>query len=647
MKPSILLVDDNPANLLALEAVLDELGYPLVRALSGEEAVRLLSEQSFAVVLMDVRMPGLDGFETAELIRSRELSRHISIIFITAYDENRLTVEQAYALGAVDYLVKPLVPVVLRAKVAEFIDLYEKTEQSRRQLERALAEENARLRESEERFKALANHAPVGIFESNAAGDCRFVNARWCELAGLSPDEAKGRGWVNALHPEDRDRVAQGWYTPATTGRALTSEYRFRTPQGKVTWLSGRAMALLDPNGEIRGYIGTVTDITEQKEAAEQLQQRAERLVEADRRKDEFLAMLAHELRNPLSPIRNAAQVLHQIGPADANVQSATEMIQRQVKHLSRLVDDLLDVSRITRGKITLRKEPVELAAVVAQAVEASRPLMEARRHELRVHLPAEAVRVEADTTRLAQVVANLLTNAAKYTPEGGHIQLTVEAGPGEAVIRVRDNGMGMSAELLPHVFDLFTQGDRSLARSEGGLGIGLTLVKSLVEMHGGTVEAHSEGPGKGSEFVVRLPPLPAGALKTAEEEKGRHAPSPCRVLVVDDNKDAAESLALLVQVAGHEVRTAHDGPTALEVAKTFRPEVVFLDIGLPRMDGYEVARQLRRQPGLEKVVLAAVTGYGQEEDRRRTHEAGIDEHLVKPVDPTELEKVFAAAGCA
>jgi CheY-like chemotaxis protein len=321
-------------------------------------------------------------------------------------------------------------------------------------------------------------------------------------------------------------------------------------------------------------------------------------------------------------------------------------MIDRQVGHLARLVDDLLDVSRITSGKIKLQKEAVELTTILARAVETSRPLIEARRQELTVTLPPEAIPIEADTTRLAQVISNLLNNAAKYTPEGGRIRLTVEKTAHEAVLRVSDSGMGIPADLLPQVFDLFTQGDRSLARSEGGLGIGLTLVKSLVEMHGGRVEARSEGAGKGSEFVVYLPilaPSPTAANNAEMEPLARTDGAPRRVLVVDDSADAAESLSMILQARGHQVRTAHDGPAALRAAADFRPEVVLLDIGLPRIDGYEVARRLRGEGGLKDALLVALTGYGQDEDRRRAEEAGFDEHLTKPANLTVLQDLLTS----
>ncbi len=374
------------------------------------------------------------------------------------------------------------------------------------------------------------------------------------------------------------------------------------------------------------------------------LQQRTQELIEADHRKDEFLAMLAHELRNPLAPIRHAVRVMQQLGEEDPQQPWARDVVERQVQHLARLVDDLLDVSRITRGKILLHKEPIDLATVVTHAVEASRPILQARRHHLTVTLPPERVHVEADLVRLAQVLGNLLNNAAKYTEEGGHIELTLEQEGDEVLVHVRDSGMGIAADMLLHIFDLFTQADQALARSQGGLGIGLALVRSLVQLHGGSVRAFSDGPGFGSEFVVRLPVLPEGRCpKGAEPVVDLSAPSPCRrVLVVEDNVDAAQSLALLLKLSGHEMAVAHDGPAALTVAAGFQPHVVFLDIGLPGMDGYEVARQLRKHPGLEDVLLVALTGYGSQEDRHRSQDAGIDYHLIKPADPLALQKLLA-----
>jgi signal transduction histidine kinase/CheY-like chemotaxis protein len=385
-------------------------------------------------------------------------------------------------------------------------------------------------------------------------------------------------------------------------------------------------------------------EVAERRRLEQELRCRAEQLAEADRRKDEFLAMLGHELRNPLAPIRNAVEVMRLLDLTGPQLQWARDVIDRQVGHMTRLVDDLLDVSRISRGRITLQMESVALAEVIGRAVESSRPLLEARRHELAVVLPAEPVRLEADPSRLAQAVTNLLNNAAKYTAEGGRVRLTAERRGDEVVLRVGDNGVGIAPEMLPRVFDPFIQAEQTLDRSGGGLGIGLTLVKCLVELHGGSVEAFSGGLGQGSEFVVRLPVSGSAGKQSSNGDGWVAAPSQsaCRILVVDDNSDAAESLAMVLRVGGHEVCTAHDGLAALNAAEQFQPEVVLLDIGLPKVDGYEVARRLRERAGSEQVLLVAVTGYGQEEDRRRAEEAGFDAHLVKPADPFALHRLLA-----
>jgi len=366
-------------------------------------------------------------------------------------------------------------------------------------------------------------------------------------------------------------------------------------------------------------------------------------LQEADSRKDEFLAMLAHELRNPLAPIRNAVQIFRGKSPPVPELQWATEVIDRQVQQMTRLVDDLLDVSRITRGKIELRRERVELATVVHSAVEASRPLIEKWGHELTVTVSPQPIPVAADPTRLAQVLLNLLNNAAKYMEQGGRIWLTAERQGDEALIRVKDTGIGIPAAMLTRIFDMFTQVDYSLERSEGGLGIGLTLVQRLVEMHGGAVEAKSDGLGRGSEFVVRLP--------VAVEVEGKHGaaggetisvPAARRILVVDDNRDAADSLGMLLRMIGNEIHTAYDGLEAVEAAAAFQPDVVILDIGLPRLNGYESARRIRQQEGGADRVLIALTGWGQEEDRLRSQEAGFDHHVTKPVEFSTLKKLLA-----
>jgi signal transduction histidine kinase/ActR/RegA family two-component response regulator len=378
--------------------------------------------------------------------------------------------------------------------------------------------------------------------------------------------------------------------------------------------------------------------------------QTEEALRQADRRKDRFLATLAHELRNPLAAIRNAVELLRRAdGNADL-MEQAGGVMQRQVGQMVRLVDDLLDISRITNGKLHLRKEPVELATAVRSAVEECRPFLDTQSHELTVTLPPEPVYLDADPTRLGQVFANLLTNAAKYTEKGGHIWLTAERQGEEAVVSVRDTGIGIDALQLPHLFEMFSQAAPALERSQGGLGIGLALVRGLVGLHGGTIEARSDGHGLGSEFLVRLPLVPrpvATAPRPTENGEKPSAEQGRRILVVDDNRDAADSLALLLRLMGHDIHTAHDGLEAVQAAAAFRPEVVVLDIGLPKMDGYEAARHIRQQPWGKNMVLVALTGWGQEEDKRRAVKAGFSHHLTKPAEPADLAKLLAVLGRA
>jgi signal transduction histidine kinase len=370
-------------------------------------------------------------------------------------------------------------------------------------------------------------------------------------------------------------------------------------------------------------------------------------LQQVDRKKDDFLAVLAHELRNPLAPIRNATQFMQLKGPTDPDLQDARDIIDRQVRQMSRLVDDLLDVSRITQGKFALHKERVSLGVVLTNAIESSRPLIEGADHQLTVAVPPEPLYVEGDVTRLGQIFGNLLTNAAKYTDRGGRIRLTAERQGNDVLVAVQDTGIGIAAEHLRGIFDMFSQVAPALERSQGGLGIGLSLVKSLVEMHGGRVEARSDGPGRGSQFIVRLPLLIA-APRTGTEVRRTEAESSgcrshkCRIVVADDNVDSAQSLVMMLSVMGHEVRTAHDGTAAVHLAETFRPDVALLDIGMPNLNGYQAARRIREQPWGKAMVLVALTGWGQAEDKRRAEAAGFDHHFTKPVDPTALERLLA-----
>jgi len=674
-RASVLLVDDLPANLLALEAILDDHGHNLVRAQSGEEALRLLRDDDFALVLLDVRMPGMDGFQTARLVREQERSRHTPVIFITAYGADEFLLTEAYQLGAVDFLLKPLVPEIVRAKVAGFVDLYKEKARAARQADQL------RL--------LIQGTVDYAIFMLDADGRVATWNAGAQRIKGYKADEIVGHHFSRFYTAED---IGRGW--PAheldvarRTGKYEEEGWRVRK-DGSRFWASVMITALRDDRGTLRGFSKVTRDLTERKRAEDtlrqahadleikvrertadlaraneslraevaerrvlerELQERVGELAEADRHKNEFLAMLAHELRNPLAPIRNAVQILKTPGADRRITEHARNLMERQLEHLVRLVDDLLDVSRIMRGKISLDRRPMDLGTLIGRAVETAQPIIDAYGHELVVTLPEQPLMLEADVVRLAQVVANLLTNAAKYTEKAGRIWLTAGPEAGEVVIRVRDSGVGIAPELLPRIFELFVQAERSLARSNGGLGVGLTLVRRLVEMHGGTVAAHSHGVGHGSEFVVRLPPLlseSADGGATPAGDAARPTGPGRRVLVVDDNVDAADSAAVLLRLWGHDVRTLYDGLSVLQAVRDFRPDVILLDIGLPGMTGYEVAQQLRSQPGLESVVLAAMTGYGQEDDRRRSREAGFNHHLTKPLDPERLQALVGSPAC-
>ena len=494
------------------------------------------------------------------------------------------------------------------------------------------------LKESEQRFRSLANSVPVHVWMDDEQGRRILANARYIEYTGQSAEELEMDSWSDVIHPEDKARYLADYRAAASARIEYRSEVRLQRHDGVYHWFETFAHPRFE--GErFAGYVGIRLDVTDRKQAQEALK-------DADRRKDEFLATLAHELRNPLAPICTSLQILNMPRVDAATALETREMMERQVHHLVRLVDDLLDVSRVMRGKIELRKEYIELATVVARAVETTRPLIDAQGHQLEIDVPNESLLMNADPVRIAQVIGNLLTNAAKYTEANGRISIVARREEGMVDLTVRDNGIGIAPDVLAHVFELFVQADHSTARSQGGLGIGLTLVKNLVEMHGGTIEARSAGLGKGSEFLVRLPLL-AEKRELSVPHDGQLPPEPVRasgrrVIVVDDNMDAAVTLAMLLRFQGHDVRIAHDGATALELATFASPDIVFLDIGMPGMDGYEVARRMRQIPGLEDVILAALTGWGQQEDRRRTAAAGFDHHLVKPPESAELEKVLA-----
>jgi PAS domain S-box-containing protein len=917
----VLLVDDEPANLLALEAVLEVLGATLVRANSGPEALKRLQDDDFAAVLLDVRMPGMDGFETARLIRSRPRSRATPIIFVTAADSSDLSVEEAYAMGAVDFLSKPLVPAVLKAKVGFFIELHRGKEELRaaerlalreraflaavleaiedgvvacgpegqltlfnratrdflglpqdflprehgandaklyggdgktplapaqQPLARALSGEHVHnaeiviardggpvrtlvasgrplfdedghklgavvsmhdvtavreaeaareaavreqarreeaeaaaelVRASQERVRLATEAGGLAVWlwelgtdrvvwehdwlyemfglprDAEPINASRFLNeylhpddaaafhqASAATVEGGAPFHFQGRFYRQADHElrwlEFRGRLqpAQGGTPLCILGTAadITDRKRFqeqlRTSDERYHALfdaidegfclidmifddAGRPVdyRFLETNpafGDQTGLLGAVgktirelvpdhdshwfdiygrvaltgepvrfmdearamdrwfdvyatrlgdassrkvavlfSDVTDRKRVEDDLRRLAAELAESDRRKTEFLATLAHELRNPLAPLSNGLQVMRLAADNPQQLEKARNMMERQVNHMVHLVNDLLDIARVTSGKVDLKKERVELQSVVASAIETSLPLIEAAGHQLTVQLPDESLLLDVDLTRVAQVIGNLLNNAAKYTPAGGRIGVSAHRDGGEVVIVVTDTGIGFTAAAVPGLFEMFTQVGRDTERSHGGLGIGLSLVQRLVELHGGSVAAHSPGIGQGSTFTVRLPlatptdaPAPSAEAKPAEATEE----ASFRLLVVDDNVDAADSMASLLEMSGHTVRVANDGRQALEVAQELRPHVVFLDIGLPGMDGYEVARRLRDMPATARCVLVALTGWGAQEDRNRTRDAGFDHHLTKPADFAAVEQLLS-----
>jgi signal transduction histidine kinase len=551
----ILLVDDQPSRLLTYEAILAPLGHRFVTATSGVEALQKLMEREFAVILLDVSMPDMDGFETARMIHGHPRFESTPIIFVTGIHLSELDRLKGYEVGAVDYVYVPVVPEILRGKVSVLVELHCQRLELKR-LNASLHEANAKL----------------------DAANRKLQREKESELAKLN------------------DRLKQ----------------------------SNRE--LLRSNAALKAEV-------DQRRRAEQA------LLDADRRKDDFLAILAHELRNPLAPMSNAIEILQRVGPKDPELVRMRSLIDRQVRHMTRLVDDLLDVARITQGKIHLRSEPLELGDLVRRAIEAHSPAISARGHQLSLKLPDRPVEVTGDAVRITQVIGNLVTNAIKYTPDGGLIEVGLDAADGFAAVTVRDNGIGIDDELLAHVFDLFGQlkRPRPSEHTHDGLGIGLALVQRLIEMHHGQVEAHSDGAGRGSEFIVRLPlrvgepasaPAPAaGGQLLRTTLAGR------RILVVDDAADCRESLGEVLRIAGGEVRTAADGLAGLEVAAEFDPEIVLLDIRMPKMDGYETARQLRSRPGGDKRLLIALTGWGQPEHIEKSRLAGFDEHLTKPVE--------------
>jgi PAS domain S-box-containing protein len=581
----------------------------------------------------------MTGFEAARLIRAGERSRHTPIVFLTAYEDDLATIEQAYALGAVDYLVKPLVPVIVRAKVAALAELYVQKERARRQAEQM------RL--------LIQGTTDYAIFMLDPHGRVATWNAGAERLKGYRSEEIVGRHF-SVFYPREeveRGRPQERLGRAEADGRVEDEGWRVRK-DGTTFWANVLVTALRDDAGRLVGFGKVTRDLTVRRQAEDQARQlAAERaaLAEAEaaaRRKDQFLAMLAHELRNPLATLAPALQALRQPGTSEGDRRESLDRLERQAGHLTRLVDDLLEASRVAHGKVSLRAERVDLGRVARTAAGDRRALIEAAGLSLDVQTPPTPVWVNGDATRLDQIVQNLLDNTARFCDAGHRVEVRVEADAAtdQAVLTVRDDCLGIAPEVLPRLFRPFEQAGQGLERRRGGLGLGLSVVRGLAELHGGTAEASSDGPGRGATFTVRLPLVTELPALTGMPDSATAAPGqPSKVLIVEDNRDAAESLDLLLTLLGHRTRVARSGPEGVQAAEEFLPDVVLCDLGLPGFDGYEVARRVRTMPGLERALLVAVSGYAAEEDRRRGREAGFDHHLAKPADPSALQRMLEA----
>lgn len=690
---NILVVDDLSEKHVVFGSVLEELHQNVVHARSGKEALRLILKMEFAVILLDVNMPDIDGLETARLIRQYRKTAQTPILFITAYADELQTI-QGYALGAVDYISTPVVPEILRSKVKVFVDLYRMNRQLQVQMvqREALARSEAARSAAEDAIRranylseasrllsrslntddtirtlfqialpSLADLAAVALTDDHGELRCTGLQD---PANGSAPVPGHALAQRRKLHPQVTQAV-----------RLATASRQIELVPPLLLWEEPGSLAPLPENieqtavcplfagdrplgalllfGQRQHFESARMSLIDEVVSRASIAMENARLYtlvqEADARKNEFLAMLAHELRNPLAPISNAVRILHGTELQDPTLVWARDVIGRQVEHMSRMVDDLLDVSRFARGKVSVKTELLALATLCERAVEASEPLIMARQQQLTVELPGEAVLIEGDMVRLSQILSNLLNNASKFTPARGQIALVAAFSGQELRISVRDNGQGIDPAFLPYVFDLFAQGDQALDRPHGGLGIGLTLVKHLVELHGGKVSAFSEGPDRGTEVSVSLParlateddpPLPATRPPAV-------APRPAglvRVLVVDDLLASADTMKVLLESEGYVARVATDGESALAAAREFMPAIVILDIGLPGMNGFEVAQRLRQLPETRDALLIALTGYGEAESRRRSQKAGFDHHVVKPADIDFLLSVISQA---
>lgn len=646
---NVLLVDDRPENLVALEAILNSPSYNLVQANSGAEALRCLLNEDFAVILLDVQMPGMDGFETATLIRSRDRSRSTPIIFITAFSSNDNHVFKGYSLGAVDYLFKPLEPEILTSKVQVFVELFQKTVEVKQQATQ-LAAVNSELTKSEERFRTLCACSPLGIYLADVEGRCTYMNPRCEAISGLILESSLAEVWQRSVHPDDRDRVVAHLSAWIKEGQEYSNEFRLAVSE-TVRWINVHSSPMFSDLGTLIGHVGTVRDVTDRKQAEEErgrliheqvARQEAER---ANQMKDEFLAILSHELRTPLNAILGWSRLLRAKKFDGETIDKALETIERNAKSQAQLIEDILDVSRILRGKLNLNKHPIRLESVIELAIDSLRPLAEEKSILLELTYSPNVGEVIGDFDRLQQIVWNLLSNAIKFTPQDGKVEVRLESVGDEAQIQIIDSGIGIAPDFLPYVFDRFRQADSSTTRSYGGLGLGLAIVRHLVELHGGKVGAENN-PGEGAKFTVALPVAQRKARGVEDGWSQLNEPAEAlpalvnlQLLVVDDDDDTREFLIALLEEEGAMVRSAASAAEALAALESSWPDVLVSDIGMPGSDGYELIARVREMEVLRggKMPAIALTAYARESERQQALQAGFQMHLSKPVEVTKL----------
>jgi PAS domain S-box-containing protein len=685
---NVLLVDDHPENLIALEAILGGLGQNLVRANSGEEALRCLLHQDFAVILLDVQMPNMDGFEAASLIRQRPRSRSTPIIFLTAFNTDDNLMVRGYALGAVDYLFKPINPAILTSKVNVFVELFRKTAEIERQANQ-LALVNSELKRSEERFRLLSRCSPIGIFLMDTVGQYTYANPSCQAICGFTVQENWQTDWTNSIHTDEREQVLRNWSDCIRQGQAYSEEFRIET-LGATKWVHVRTSPMLSDWGELLGHVGTIEDITDRKQSEvtrDQIirEQAARQQAEAaNRMKDEFLAIVSHELRTPLNSILGWSQLLQNRNLDASTTSRALKIIERNARSQAQLIEDILDVSQIIRGKLRLTMQPVSLIPVLESLIETMRPSANDKQIQILTEFNPDIDKIYGDAERIKQIIWNLLSNAIKFTPDQGKVtvRLTCVNGAesanqhrtrtsmlpfyeaqsdaasettgttGYAQIQVVDTGIGIDAEFLPYVFDRFRQADSTTTRSYNGLGLGLAIVYHLVEQHQGMIWAASEGEGKGATFTLNLPLLTNSMLSAPPDaDRLNHSnimPSlhAVQVLVVEDHEDTREFITTVLQQFGAEVMAVSSVPEAIRYLEQTCPDVLVSDIGMPMEDGYELIHQVRNRESDHKTHIPAIalTAYVRTEDQSKALDAGFETHLSKPVEAETLVKVVAKA---